>query len=478
MRAAPRHAAWAVGFWVVSAIASTAAVSAQIIFTEAGGSILAGQSISDSASTTIDTSGQVALPDAPDIATMRVAWNVNADASPGLVAVEVGLLSYTVGFVLEHPASFNLRLDFNLAGGLLRIADQAGCVGAVTQADIAIPTLERLGGRAQEFPIGIVLAGETIDTAGSTAGASVSRQASARLLFRDEPVDTTSYRLQFLVSVTAISQSCEVSARFGAQNGSTTGCDACVYPGPVERTQKLDGLFITAIVENLCGNATLDPGETCDLGETNGAAGTCCDRFCRAAAPGSACGDDGAFCTADLCTAGGTCSHPLVAGATCDDTTCICDNDDLFCNGKAQCGRNGGLCIALPAPCAEDDTCDETNDVCLTPFGTATPTVDTPTATPTVDTPTATPTATPGAPTPTSTSGPLLTPTATAVAAACTGDCNGDGTVAINELVLGVSVALTLQPASACPAFDANRDGSVVINEVVAAVNNTLAGCP
>lgn len=467
MTAWQRRIVRAVGAGLLGVIAQIGSAAAQFTFTDAGGTILAGQSTSDSASTTIDASGQVAQPDKPSIVTMRVAWNVNADAGPGLVAPEAAVLSFAVGFVLDHPASFNLRLDFNLDGGLLRIADNPECTGAVVQTDISIPTLERLGDRAAEFPIDVVLAGEALEVAGNTAGTDVSRQASARLQFRDEPVGTTAYVLKFVVSATAISQSCEVSARFGAQNGSTTGCEACIYPGVLDRIQERDGLFITAIFENLCGNGALDPGEECDLGATKGAAGTCCDRSCQAASPASACADDGNPCSADACSAGRACIHVPRPGTTCDDTTCTCDLDDLFCNGKAQCALNGGLCIVLPPPCAEDDTCDEANDTCLTPFGTATPTVDIPTPTPT---------ATAAAPTPSLTLGPS-SPTATPPRQACAGDCNGDGTVAVNELVLGVSITLGQQPLSACPPFDTNRDGSLIVNELVAAVSRLLGGC-
>ncbi len=62
-------------------------------------------------------------------------------------------------------------------------------------------------------------------------------------------------------------------------------------------------------------------------------------------------------------------------------------------------------------------------------------------------------------------------------APACVGDCDGDGTVAINELILGVNIALGNQQLSVCPAFDANQNGSVAINELITAVNNALAGC-
>ena len=59
----------------------------------------------------------------------------------------------------------------------------------------------------------------------------------------------------------------------------------------------------------------------------------------------------------------------------------------------------------------------------------------------------------------------------------CAGDCNGDGSVAINELILGVNIALNMQPVSACLPFDTNHDGTVLINELVAAVGHALTGC-
>jgi dipeptidyl aminopeptidase/acylaminoacyl peptidase len=62
-------------------------------------------------------------------------------------------------------------------------------------------------------------------------------------------------------------------------------------------------------------------------------------------------------------------------------------------------------------------------------------------------------------------------------AAACAGDCNGDGTVAINELVLGVGIALGTAQLGGCAGFDGDGDGAVAINELVGGVNNALAGC-
>ena len=60
----------------------------------------------------------------------------------------------------------------------------------------------------------------------------------------------------------------------------------------------------------------------------------------------------------------------------------------------------------------------------------------------------------------------------------CAGDCNVDNSVAINELVLGVNIALGSIAIDQCDAFDVNGDGSVAVNELIAAVNSALGGCP
>jgi hypothetical protein len=61
--------------------------------------------------------------------------------------------------------------------------------------------------------------------------------------------------------------------------------------------------------------------------------------------------------------------------------------------------------------------------------------------------------------------------------AQCVGDCNGDNTVAINELITGVNIALGSTPLSQCPSFDPNGDNMVGINELITAVNNALGTC-
>ena len=56
------------------------------------------------------------------------------------------------------------------------------------------------------------------------------------------------------------------------------------------------------------------------------------------------------------------------------------------------------------------------------------------------------------------------------------GDCNGDGVVRINELVLAVNIATEAAPMTDCPAVDTDADGRAEINELIGAVNNGLRG--
>jgi hypothetical protein len=60
----------------------------------------------------------------------------------------------------------------------------------------------------------------------------------------------------------------------------------------------------------------------------------------------------------------------------------------------------------------------------------------------------------------------------------CVGDCDGNGVVAINELIRGVNINLGNADLSTCPAMDGNGNGMVAINELIQAVNNNLNGCP
>ena len=54
-------------------------------------------------------------------------------------------------------------------------------------------------------------------------------------------------------------------------------------------------------------------------------------------------------------------------------------------------------------------------------------------------------------------------------------DCNRDRVVTIDELLLGVNIALDVLPLALCPPFDPGRNGNVTIEELVAAVDSSLA---
>ena len=57
------------------------------------------------------------------------------------------------------------------------------------------------------------------------------------------------------------------------------------------------------------------------------------------------------------------------------------------------------------------------------------------------------------------------------------GDCNGDGAVAIDELLAAVNLALELPDAPECRAADADADGAVGIGDLLHAVLSAIDGC-
>jgi len=75
---------------------------------------------------------------------------------------------------------------------------------------------------------------------------------------------------------------------------------------------------------------------------------------------------------------------------------------------------------------------------------------------------------------------PTPAPTATATPGHpyCSGDCNDDGQVTVNELIIGVNIALEAADVSSCEAFDLNHDGLVTVDEIIPAVTAALNGCP
>jgi cysteine-rich repeat protein len=62
-------------------------------------------------------------------------------------------------------------------------------------------------------------------------------------------------------------------------------------------------------------------------------------------------------------------------------------------------------------------------------------------------------------------------------AADCVGDCDGNGSVVVNELITGINIALGTADVSDCPSFDVDNSGDVNVAELITAINNALTGC-
>jgi len=58
------------------------------------------------------------------------------------------------------------------------------------------------------------------------------------------------------------------------------------------------------------------------------------------------------------------------------------------------------------------------------------------------------------------------------------GTAAANGTVTVNELIVGVNMALGTAGAGQCAAFDSSGDGQVTVNELIGAVSSLLNGCP
>lgn len=203
--------------------------------------------------------------------------------------------------------------------------------------------------------------------------------------------------------------------------------------------------------------------------------------FCLLPCP--ACGN-GAVEYPEACDPG-----PNASEQTCGTCSLLCENlpiagcgDNQVCTEDSCDPAIGCIQVPVIGPCTEPPTPTPTftgTPPTLTPTPTVTPTR---TVTPT-NTSTATTTTT-STPTQTATISPSRTATHTATATAtsalpaCRGDCNGDGEVGVNELIIAVNISLGNRDISACVNADVNGNGLVAINELIAAVNSALNGCP
>jgi hypothetical protein len=59
----------------------------------------------------------------------------------------------------------------------------------------------------------------------------------------------------------------------------------------------------------------------------------------------------------------------------------------------------------------------------------------------------------------------------------CRGDCNVDGTVAVDDLLQMVGIAISDVPLSRCEIGDEDDDGDIGLDEIIPAVSDALSGC-
>jgi hypothetical protein len=73
---------------------------------------------------------------------------------------------------------------------------------------------------------------------------------------------------------------------------------------------------------------------------------------------------------------------------------------------------------------------------------------------------------------------PTTTPTPHPTVPPCPGDCSGDRSVTVDEILTLVNIALGNATITLCDASDLNGDGSITVDEILAAVHSALNGCP
>ncbi len=143
-------------------------------------------------------------------------------------------------------------------------------------------------------------------------------------------------------------------------------------------------------------------------------------------------------------------------GSPCRGTQKVCLTGELegfACLEDSQC--DGSPCVSTGRVCTGDGFSCVNSEDCSSGTCEGGPLPPTPTTTPTRPLATRTP-------------GPSM----------CVGDCDSDGAVTIDNILVMVNVALEVSPVNACLAGDANGDGTITVDEIILAVNNALGECP
>jgi hypothetical protein len=204
----------------------------------------------------------------------------------------------------------------------------------------------------------ITLPGALIDLGSDDQAIELAEGARSQTVsFRNRPTnDNVALAFNLAAATRMESPGCEVSARLGSQGlaADIFFCPTCGYPGTGNRDIDADGMFVTVVIQDLCGNGDPNPGEECDTGEANGTLGSCCTATCQLRAPDEICRPAAGDCDqADVCNgASAECPADLKQPALhvcrpeaadgCDVAE-LCDGVDNACPADLKKG-NGALC--------------------------------------------------------------------------------------------------------------------------------------
>src|SRR4051794_40100764 len=151
----------------------------------------------------------------------RYAWNVNSDTGVASTRDSSGGAQHNVSFTAASPGDYRLTINQSRVRALTRSSDVVGCDGAADTNGITGSSNVALS----SGPLSIADPG-SIGNGGGDEYVPFSQPATA-IILRTSQGAVLTHNLTFTWSGNTRSNSCEASVRQGAQNGTTTGCDAC-----------------------------------------------------------------------------------------------------------------------------------------------------------------------------------------------------------------------------------------------------------
>jgi hypothetical protein len=271
--------------------------------------------------------------------------------------------TYTTAFSVLSSGNYDLTVTVYRAGELRHVHTFLNPLAVSCGVDLAPmnpPSLTLNAAEPGPALADLTLPGASIPLRSDELGVEIPAGSKSQTIsFRNRPT-RDQHALAFIMGAQALIDSfgCQEAVRLGAQAldpWNSILCPACSYPGTGNRDIDEDGLFVSVVLQDLCGNDNLNPGEECDTGELNGTLGSCCtasctlrahDEVCRPAA--GAC-DENDVCTGDspVCPAADTKkpASELCRPAATDgcDVAEFCSGADNDCPADVRRG-DGVLC--------------------------------------------------------------------------------------------------------------------------------------